>query len=357
MAIDDAPSGTSRRAVVRADASAALGTGHVTRTRTLAEALVRRGWRVTFVTREMPARTAAAIEDAGIALLKLSADVESEPSEMAERIGDGIDLVVADHYGFDTRWFETIHRHLPGAMVVVIDDLGDRSMAVDVVLNQNLGADAAMYAGLIPAGARVLAGPAYALLRPEFAARRRRGRTRDGRVDRILIFLSGSDAPDVTARAMTALGDLGPSLDVVVGGAHPDLAGLRSIAARQPRTRLFVDTDAMAELMDGADLAVGAPGSASWERCALGLPAVLVILADNQVQTESHLVRAGAAVSVGWHTDVSAGTLARTVRELMSDPTRVMAMSAAAAAVTDGRGAERVVAEIESMRSQRRAEG
>ena len=105
----------------------------------------------------------------------------------------------------------------------------------------------------------------------------------------------------------------------------------------------------MADLMDEADLAIGAASSASWERCTLGLPALLVTLADNQVAAERLLVEAGAAVSIGWHHAVSAADIERAVRRLRADPVRVAAMSVAAAGVTDGRGTERVVAEIESM--------
>ena len=101
--------------------------------------------------------------------------------------------------------------------------------------------------------------------------------------------------------------------------------------------------------MDEADLAIGAAGSASWERCALGLPALLVTLADNQVAGERLLVEAGAAKSIGWHDTVTAADIEREVRSLRADPGRVAAMSAAAAGVTDGRGTERVAAEIESI--------
>ena len=101
--------------------------------------------------------------------------------------------------------------------------------------------------------------------------------------------------------------------------------------------------------MDEADLAIGAASSASWERCALGLPALLVTLADNQVAGERLLVEAGAAESIGWHDAVTAADIERAVRALRADPGRVAAMSVAAAGVTDGRGTERVVAEIESI--------
>jgi UDP-2,4-diacetamido-2,4,6-trideoxy-beta-L-altropyranose hydrolase len=345
---------TWRHVVLRADASASIGTGHLVRSRTLAEALMTRGWRATIATRELPDELADGLVRAGIAILRVSGDAAgTEPTEIGAGVGGEVTLVVGDHYGLDSDWFDGMRRHLPGAALMAIDDLADRPLPVDLVLDQNLGASAARYATLVPPGTRILAGPAYALLRPEFAAARERGRTRDGTVERILIFFSGADAPDVTSRAVLGVAGIGLPVDVVVGAAYPHLGGLEEIVAGQPATRLHVNTAAMAELMDEADLAIGAASSASWERCALGLPALLVTLADNQVDAERLLVEAGAAESIGWHDALTAADIDRAVRALCADPGRVAGMASAAAAVTDGRGTERVVAEIEALVAQR----
>ena len=342
---------TGRRAILRADASASIGTGHVVRCRTLAEALIAHGWRATLVARELPAGLAEGPTGTSFDVVRLGSESSTgtEPAEIADRVGSDASLVVGDDYRLGTGWFLGVRRNLPGAIVMAIDDLADRPLPVDLVLNQNIGAIASAYVGLVPAGARVLAGPAHALLRPQFGRLRARGRIRDGRVERILVFMSGADTNDVTARAVTGVGVLGRPLDVVVGAAYPHLARLRAIIATQPETRLHVNTDEMADLMERADLAVGAASSASWERCALGLPAVLVTLADNQIVAERHLVETGAAQAIGWHTEITAADIEHAVRALCADPGRVAAMSAAAAAVTDGLGTERVVAEIEAM--------
>ena len=172
-----------------------------------------------------------------------------------------------------------------------------------------------------------------------------------------MVFMSGADAADVTARAVVGLGGLGRRLDAVVGAAYPHLSTLRAIVARQPATELHVNTEAMATLMDQADLSVGAPSSASWERCTLAMPAVLVRLAENQLAIERLLVDAGAAVSIGWHEAVTAPDLERAVGALCDDPARVAAMSEAAGRVTDGRGTERVVAAIDAIVADRSGKG
>jgi UDP-2,4-diacetamido-2,4,6-trideoxy-beta-L-altropyranose hydrolase len=309
-----------------------------------------RDWRATVATRDLPDGLADGLTEAGIRILRLSgASIETEPDEIGAGIGGEAALVVGDHYDLGADWFAATRRRVPGAALMAIDDLADRRLPVDLVLNQNLGASPESYATLVPGDARILAGPANALLRPEFAALRARGRTRDGTVERILVFISGADAPDVTSRAVVGLENIGRPVDVVVGAAYPHMAGLQEIVAGQPGTRLHVNTAAMAELMDEADLAIGAASSASWERCALGLPTLLVTLADNQVVAERHLVEAGAAESIGRHDDVTAADIERAVRALRADPGRVAAMSAAAANVTDGRGTERVVTAIEAV--------
>jgi len=146
-------------------------------------------------------------------------------------------------------------------------------------------------------------------------------------------------------------------VDVVVGAAYPHLAALRTTVADRVGITLHVNTDAMAALMDRADLAIGAASSASWERCALGLPAVLVTMADNQVDVARSLVEVGAAEAIGWQTAVTASDIERTVRALCRDPRRVAAMSAAATRVTDGRGTGRVADEVEATMAARAVAG
>lgn len=345
----------TRRAIFRADASAGLGTGHVVRCRTLADALVARGWQATLVAADLPQGLASGWPGGESAVVRLT-EVESpdgEPAEVAASVGHSAALVVGDHYGHGTGWFEGMRLEQPGSVIVAIDDLADRALPVDIVLNQNLGATEAGYSGLVPSGARVLTGPRFALLRPEFAARRNRRERREGRIERILVFLSGADPFDVTARAVEALATLDLAVDVVVGAAYARLANLRSIAAGMPRATVHVDTPEMAALMDRADLAIGAPSSASWERCALGLPALLITLADNQLVVGQHLAEAGAAVSLGWQESVTTADIEAAVRALIYDPARVARMSQVAAGITDGRGTVRVVEIIQTMTSGR----
>ena len=344
---------TAPLAIFRADASAIIGTGHVIRSRTLAQALAERGWSTVLAAREVPDALAGSWPGGDSALVRLPAEgpLELDPARVAERLGPGASLVVGDRYGLDARWVDATRLATPDAIVLAIDDLADRPIPADLLLNQNLGTTDETYARLLPPGTALLAGPMYALVRPEFAALR--GRPRDGRVERLLVFMSGSDRTNVTARAVDALSGLGRPFDVIVGASYDHLDGLRSSVAAAHDATLHVNTDEIARLMARADLAVGAPSSASWERCVVGLPTVLVPLADNQVPVGEGLDRAGAGVRLAWQDNVTAADIRAAVEELLADPERVAAMSRAAAAVTDGRGTERVVAVVEARRSGR----
>jgi UDP-2,4-diacetamido-2,4,6-trideoxy-beta-L-altropyranose hydrolase len=345
----------TRLAVFRADASPDIGTGHVIRSRTLAQALAARGWATMLAARAVPDALVETWPGGAAAVVRLpaGASFDAEPALITSSVGRGAALVVGDHYGLAGAWFEDMRRSQPGAVLLAIDDLATGRWPVDIVLNQNLGVEPDSYAGLVAAGARVLLGPRFALVRPAFAALRERGRARDGQVHRLLVFMSGADRADITRRAATALAALDRPFDVVVGGAYEHLPAPRDLLAGTPRATLHVNTDSMAELMDRADLAVGAPSSASWERCALGLPTVLITLADNQVEVGRELDRIGAGLALGWHASVTAQDIAGAIGSLSADPARVAAMSRAAARVTDGLGTERVLHEIDSLVSGR----
>jgi UDP-2,4-diacetamido-2,4,6-trideoxy-beta-L-altropyranose hydrolase len=340
---------TERCALLRVDASVEIGTGHFMRCRTLADELIDHGWSVTLASRDLPDDLARSIGPSGIETLRIPQDVgiADEPDWLKPRLATDHPLLVVDHYRIGSAWLQRARAWT--TIIVAIDDLGDRPLPVDLVVNQNLGAEEARYRSLVPTTARILVGPTFALLRPEFAAAHDRRRTRSGAIDRILVFMSGADVPDTTRRAAEAAAAVGAQVDVVVGAVYPHLPALRRWAAGQPSVELHVNTSAMAALMERADLAIGAPSSASWERCAVGLPSILVVLADNQRETGRLLAEHGAALTLGWHTSIDTDRIERAIRTLRTEPARVRDMSSAAGGITDGRGTERIIVEIETL--------
>lgn len=341
----------------RADASASIGTGHVVRSLALADELGGRGWRASVAARALPDALVSAIESRGIELINIpdSVDANDEWSTVASSSTDMPDAVVVDHYELGQVWER--EGQTRGAILVAIDDLADRPHDVDILLNQNVGVEAGQYASLVPSRCQLLIGPRYALLRPEFAIARRRAQVRRLGVRSILVFFSGADDHNVTGATIEELRSLeGIEIDVVCGPAYDHVDHLRALIGNRPWIRVHVNTTDMARLMTDADLAVGAPSSASWERCCVGLPAVLVVLAQNQVVVNDELNRLGAAFSLGWYDELRAGVVASAVKHIRTNPDLLEDMSRAAFGLVDGGGTRRVADAIE-VAANRRHEG
>jgi spore coat polysaccharide biosynthesis predicted glycosyltransferase SpsG len=251
-----------------------------------------------------------------------------------------------DGYAFD----ESYHRALKqaGLALTVIDDHGHPApCAADLIVNQNLYAAPALYPG-IPAD-RLLLGLRNALLRREYRdAPIRQARTGGGPL-RILVTMGTGDRPNATLRVLRGLGALAPGraeVVVLAGSANPHRATWVDAAGSGISVRIEAWVADLTPLLDWADLAISAAGTTTWELARRGVPACLVVLAENQLAVAEAAARAGAAIDLGWHADLDERALARTVEDLAADPSRRNAMSARGQALIDGHGATRVAATI-----------
>jgi len=310
------------------DAGPDVGGGHVMRSLTLAQALTAAGATCAFLARP-------AVE----AVLDIFA-----PDTPRSVAAEPFEAVVFDHYGLSGRDHRALARGRP---TLVIDDLANRPLEADLVLDAGPARRAQDYAGLTPPSATLLLGPNYAPVRPAFPALREAAlarRAAEGPVRRILISLGLTDVGGVTGRvADLLLGRLGDiMLDVVVGGGAPSLPRLQAMS--DPRVGLHIDTQDMPRLTLEADLAVGAGGSTSWERCILALPTLTLILADNQIAAATALAAVGASPCL----DVAAldfdAAFGREIDRLIGEPRLRASLSAASARICDGGGADRVAA-------------
>jgi UDP-2,4-diacetamido-2,4,6-trideoxy-beta-L-altropyranose hydrolase len=341
---------TGWQVAVRADASRVLGSGHVMRCLTLAEVLRARGATVQFLCRPAPGHLGDRIAAQGFGLRWLpdspDGDAAADALQTVAALGPaGCDLLLVDHYALGAAWQQRLH---PACRrLAVIDDLADRAHSADLLLDQNLGRQAADYAALLPAAATRLIGPAYALLRPEFAAARAASLARRsaGRLQHLLISMGGADPQQATLRVLQALAPAplpaGAQVTVVLGAIAETQPVIAALLPHLPwPTRLCVDVADMTPLLQAADIAIGAAGGSAWERCCLGLPSALLVLADNQRPGTQALVAAGAALALGGVDDLPA-SLPAMLQHAADGPT-LQRLSAAAAAVTDGLGAQRV---------------
>lgn len=331
--------------LVRADAGRELGTGHIMRCLALLDTLAAKA---LFVCSDIEGHLADLIVARGhrAHLLKADIDIVQDAAETAALAVDA-DLVIVDHYLLDYTW----ERMMP-APVMVIDDLADRKHDCVVLLDQNLGRRDADYDGLVPDSCARLTGPHHALLRPEFAQARPAAlaarATRTGPARNVMIVMGGTDAPNATGWVIAQMAqmDLPEQMTVtaVLGTTAPNLNAVRESLRTLPcKTELLVGTNRMAELMARSDLAIGAAGSTSWERCVVGLPTVIVVIADNQISGASALAASGAARQVALNRNYD---LKDAIAPLLAGGEDRMRMAHFAAGLCDGGGAVRVAAVV-----------
>lgn len=321
------------RVVFVCDAGPKVGGGHVMRCLTLARAMERRG--VVPIFMETPPVTDLLnrfAPDMGRAHARDSWLVEATAST------DG-SLVVFDHYGLRGRDHAAAAANRP---MLVMDDMADRELYADLVVNSGLVHTAKDYEPLTPTAPRLLLGPAYAPLRPEFAAARAAALTRrGGPVEQIVVTLGLGDH-DLTEPLLRLLRPLAgaAAVEVILPPSAAARPAVEALARDWPRLTLRHDVRDMAGLYASADLAIGAGGMSAWERCVVGLPSLNVVLAANQAPNAAAMGEAGAALTVeigdpDWQ-------FRQALEALLQGQDLRAEMSCAAAALCDGLGAERV---------------
>ena len=338
---------TLENLLIRCDASVPIGTGHVMRCIAMAQAWQDAGGQVIFAMAE----TTSAIEERILAEKMTVLHVEQVPgsaadAEQTSRLARqaSADWVVVDGYVFGADYQAGLHN--PGLRVLVVDDHGraDRYIA-DIVLNQNPQAREDQYINRKPS-TQLLLGLEYALLRREFTNWRQWKRDTPAIARNVLVVMGGTDPENVTQHVLDSLArELDFEIQVVAGGSNPHLAELReSVSKSGAKVRLVENTGNMAELMAWADIAVSAAGTTAWEMCFMGLPALLVVLADNQEPIARALDDAGAALRIGQAATLRAKDIRGQLCRISASHEIMQKMSTRGRALIDGRGAERVVA-------------
>ena len=256
--------------------------------------------------------------------------------------------LVVDHYGIGEEWEGLLRPHAD--RIFIIDDFSDRNHDCDLLLNQNFNTiGGERYLGLVPTHTQLLLGPRYALLSPQFPELRKARPAK--RTDHLtaLISFGGSDIDNLTGWVVDALGkpefdDI--AIEVVIGANNPNRFELeRQISGRQ-HSHSYFNPQNMAELMAHSDFAIGAGGSTTWERLCLGLPSIVIAIAQNQVSTCEMLSLHHAINYLGFWPKVEADNLREAIR------TTVAALGESCQRpsdqMVDGLGAERVAEILES---------
>jgi UDP-2,4-diacetamido-2,4,6-trideoxy-beta-L-altropyranose hydrolase len=334
--------------LIRADASVRIGTGHVMRCLALAQAWQDGGGEAHFALADAPPAAAGRLEAEGLRLHRVAADAGGaedarEVVRLARRVGAA--WLVLDGYHFPAQYQEAVKGS--GLRLLVIDDYGHAGRyAADLILNQNLYAEGRLYEGRAP-GSRLLLGPRYALLRREFLKWSGWKRSVPEVARTALVTLGGADAGNVTGQVLRALRAIrqGPFEAVVlVGPGNPNRRELEEAVRGDRRVSLAVNAPDVARLMAWADVAVSAAGSTCYELLFMGLPALALVLADNQAPVADALERHGLGESAGWGDRLDVGAMADLLSAFLNDSRRRSAMAERGRAWVDGRGGGRVAA-------------
>ncbi|MGA4604090.1 UDP-2,4-diacetamido-2,4,6-trideoxy-beta-L-altropyranose hydrolase [Pseudoalteromonas maricaloris] len=354
----------------RVDASTQIGSGHVMRCLTLAESLRNNGYQCNFVCREQKGALFDIIEARGFNTLRLGVVARPLTAEthslyqswlLVSEMQDAKDflnvvpeanLVIVDHYGIGIRWESTIRNRLH-SKIVAIDDLV-RAHDADLIVDQTLFRQAADYKPK-NVRARILAGTKFSILAANFSTLRKHRVSLAKKLPehpKLLITMGGVDEPNASLKVLKALKssvEVLPKVTILLSERAPHYQQVKSFVRENSTWVTHIDfVDDMASLMLEHDIAIGAPGSTSWERACLGLPCIVVPLAENQRTICTNLVKSGAALSI---------ELPSLLEKFKSSYDRLIQdyeiMREASLGVCDGKGVQRLVKEISELHNAR----
>ena len=340
--------------VIRVDSSSQIGSGHLMRCLTLAGRLCG-GADVPFICRDIDGNLSRLVSEQGYDLILLPRaerddtltgyaawltvpqehDAADTIAAMAAHGLSHVDMLVVDSYAIDITWEKRLRTM--ASKIFVIDDLANRHHDCDILLDANFYSDggANRYDGLVPNQCKKLIGPQYVLLRDEFYAVREKQPVRDGNIHRVLVFYGGSDMTDETTKAINAITKLKENFrqglmndlcidenftaDIIVGGSNSNADKIKILCDAYDFLTYHFQVSNIAHMMAKADIMIGAGGTTTWERCYMGLPAIVTAVADNQETDMDEYVRAGFIKYIGKSADVTSDTIIDALRNMTAE--------------------------------------
>jgi UDP-2,4-diacetamido-2,4,6-trideoxy-beta-L-altropyranose hydrolase len=359
--------------VVRADASNFMGIGHVMRCLTLARSLSEAGHVVHFVCREHLGNLGEKILEAGhvlhllpkaLSYIEVRPDSSLSPPHLnwlgemwqvdVQQTKDAlaglkIDWLIVDHYALDQQWESSMRDQVGN--ILVIDDLADRLHNCDVLVDQTLNQVEAIYKPFVPEHCILLTGTRYALLRPEFLLLRSQSlasRNKPSIKHIVIVFGGGDQSKHILDSLLSIQKSLMPNsvkITVVMAKKSRYFNQVNALAKALPyEIDITAHIDDMARLMVSTDLVIGAAGGASLERCCLGVPTLLFVLAENQRFNASALLAKEAVYIIS---DLVVD-LEVMLNICVKEPQKLRELSQAASELVDGKGVERVTKRLQN---------
>lgn len=353
--------------IFRTDASLQIGNGHLVRCLNLARSLKKLNVECIFICRNFKNKLFGTIRKESFKLILLPiVDLESNKQikfkkkfsyfdfyklnwqqDAEETIKaleeEQVDLLIIDHYEIDAKWEKKLRKYTK--KIMAIDDLNNRSHDCDFFLNQNLGSKEIIYQNLLPSKCKQFHGPKFALLNPIYSSTRLNLINRLGRINRTLIYFGGgNDSIKLTEMAIEIFSNpelINIKLDIVINSNIDGLFKIEKIASKRGLIKIHHDLPDLAKLMLNADLAIGAGGSTTWERCCMGLPSIIVVSADNQKLSSDNMSLLGAAC-VFYPNKTLKTQIKNAIIKLQKNFNIYKNMSNQALSICDGNGAKRL---------------
>ncbi|WP_422342902.1 GNAT family N-acetyltransferase [Parasphingorhabdus sp.] len=333
------------KVAIRADAGPLVGTGHFARTAAVADILSTGGdTEMVLLTNAEGAALADRYFPADTRVVSLAQN-ECRPEEAMRALNKYEwvpDVVILDQYGSVQEW-ETLAAST-GTRLMVFDDF-DIATRADIIVRPHRGRVSGRETN-------VLRGPAYLpLSRHITKLAQSPSQNRSSRL-RLNICFGGSDPTGETEKALEAIADLEAlDVDVVIGPGAKIAPLLIEAAEQMPHVTLYraPNQKQLAELIFAADLALGAGGVMLWERLCLGVPSLVISIAQNQQAQIDAMINAGAIRFLGEHDRVTPATIACAVNALATDKAGCKAIAEAGRNLVDGRGASRLVSWIRAL--------
>jgi len=349
---------------IRVDASIYIGSGHIMRCLVLAQGLVRQGHRITFVCRPQPGDMIDFLQSNKQVvqpLPELERQVKPEntsdyttwlqvywlqDARESEALITKADLVIVDHYGLNMNWEEHVKAKL-GCKLFVIDDLVRKHNA-DIILDQTLlrQSQAYLYSNQ---DALILTGCDHALIKPAFSTLREAARAKkiNTQSPKLLLTMGAIDQFNVTLKILNIFATqvaTKPSITVLLGRQSPHYKAVAAFCREHDWVTHIDFVNDMPSLMHKHDLAIGAPGSTTWERACLGIPSILIPLAENQQTICQNMLALDAAISVA--IDDISSHFSGAYKQLISKAEYYQAQNLT---LCDGLGLNRVLLAVEQL--------
>ncbi|MDH5359084.1 MAG: UDP-2,4-diacetamido-2,4,6-trideoxy-beta-L-altropyranose hydrolase [Gammaproteobacteria bacterium] len=321
---------------IRADASASIGTGHVCRCMTLAKELTKLGFQVYFMMRDLPGNMIDLVKQYGYQTLTLDGqgfhNWETDAVESIQLL-KGLKAkphwLIVDHYQLDTKWESELSAHV--GKIMVIDDLANREHTCHIILDQNLYHNQDIrYHHLLKENTLQLMGPRYVLLRDEFLTQKTRSGQPSGHIKNVMIYYGGSDPSGETIKVITALSTTEYrhiNFTVVVGNSCQQKYIIERLCELHENFHFYCQVQNISQHMSTTDLAIGACGSSTWERCYLGIPTLSTEIATNQSELSQILDEKGIIINLGWYSLVTPELIKTEFKRLTESPQLLVRMS------------------------------